>query len=108
MSVLVLDPAPVEIGALIERRRRLGLDRRDELWDGVLHMNPAPHGRHHRVQQQLAQLLGPPAIAAGLTPAVGEFNLGSEHDYRVPDGAVPRSALIELGPGELAERIDWP
>ena len=172
MPTLVMDPAPVEIDALIERRRRLGLDHRDEIWEGVLHMNPAPHGRHHRIGQQLAELLGPLATAVGLVPAIGIFNLGEPEDYRVPDGGVhrpgpdqmyyettalvveivspgdeswdklaffaahdvdevlivdsqkrsvswlglsggeyqpiERSALIDLGPIELAERIDWP
>ena len=35
MPTLVMDPAPAEIDALIERRRRLGLDHRDEIWEGV-------------------------------------------------------------------------
>ncbi len=96
MPTLVLDPAPVEIEALLERRRRLGLDRGDEMWEGVLHMNPGPHGRHHRIQQQLAELLGPPALAAGLTPAIGDFNLGTEDDYRVPDGAIHRPGPDEM------------
>lgn len=90
MPTLVLDPAPVELEALLERRRRLGLDHRDEMWEGVLHMNPAPHGRHQRIGQQLAEALAGPARAAGLLPAMGEFNLGVQDDYRVPDGAVHR------------------
>lgn len=96
MRTLVLDPPPVEIEALLERRRRLGLDRHDEMWDGVLHVNPAPHGRHHRVQHQLAHLLTAPALAAGLIPAIGEFNLGTADDYRVPDGALHRPGPDEL------------
>jgi Uma2 family endonuclease len=90
MPTLVMDPAPVELEALLERRRRLGLDHHDEIWGGVLHMNPAPHGRHHRIAQQLAEILGPCARAAGLTAAVHEFNLGVPEDYRVPDGAIHR------------------
>jgi Uma2 family endonuclease len=90
MPTLVMDPAPVELQALLERRRRLGLDHHDEMWEGVLHMNPAPHGRHQRIAQQLAVALNGPARAAGLLPAMGEFNLGVEDNYRVPDGAVHR------------------
>jgi Uma2 family endonuclease len=173
MSTLVLDPPPHELEALLERRRRSGLHRLDEVWEGVLHMVPAPSFGHASIAQQLAELLGPLARAAGLTPAVGEFNLGdSEEDFRVPDGGlhrgrpsgiwigtaalvieivspgdeswqklpfyaahrvdevlivdpheravhwltragedyreVTRSALIELGPVELAGRIAWP
>src|SRR5207247_3933448 len=63
----------------------------DEVWEGVLHMVPAPSVGHARIAQQLAELLGPAARAAGLIPAMGEFNLGeSEHDYRVPDGGLHR------------------
>jgi Uma2 family endonuclease len=173
MPTLVLDPHTPELEALKERRRRAGLDRLDEVWNGVLHMVPAPHSRHGKVAQQLAVLLDGPARAAGLEPAMGEFNLGeSENDFRVPDGGihhpgpdrlwcptaalvveivspndeswqklpfyaahgvdevlivdpqersvnwlgltggkyreVERSGLIELGPAELAGRIDWP
>jgi Uma2 family endonuclease len=96
MRTVVLDPAPVEFSALLARRRRLGLDGGDEVWDGVLHVNPGPHGRHHRVLQQLAVLLGPAASAAGLVPAIGDFNLGAEDDYRVPDGGLHRPGPDEM------------
>jgi len=52
---------------------------------------PAASFEHARVSQQLAELLGPVARAAGLLAAVSEFNLGaSEHDFRVPDGGLHR------------------
>ncbi len=55
-------------------------------------MVPAPSGQHAEIAQQLAELLGPPARAAGMVPAIGEFNLGdSEEDFRVPDGAIHRT-----------------
>ncbi len=73
------------------RRRRWGLDRLDEVWEGVLHLVPAPRGEHAYVAQQLAEILSAPARDAGLVPAIGRFNLGeSEHDYRVPDGGIHR------------------
>jgi len=173
MPTLVLGAPPPELEALLERRRRAGVDRLDEVWQGVRHMVPGPSFEHARISQQLAVLLDGPARAAGLVPAMSEFNLGvSEHDFRVPDGGlhrpgaagvwlataalvveilspgdeswqklpfyaehhvdevllvdpdtrtvtwlalrdgeyepVERSGLIELGPAELAERIDWP
>jgi Uma2 family endonuclease len=173
MSTLVLGSPPPEIEALKERRRRSGLDRFDEVWDGVLHIVPAPSLAHAYVSGQLAELLAPPAREADLVLAVGGFNLGEdENDYRVPDGGlhrertfgvwqptaalvfeivspddetwdklpfysahsvdevlivdpteravhwlaleggeyreVDRSGLIDLGPSQLAERIDWP
>lgn len=82
--VLIPEPTPPAVEALLEQRRLAGADRHDEMWDGVLHMAPAPRDVHAVVAQQLAELLGPLARAAGLTPSA-EFNLGVEHDYRVPD-----------------------
>ncbi len=90
MPTLVLDPQPMELTALIQRRRRLGQDLFDEMWDGVLHMNPAPSGRHGKIDRQLAIALEPPADAAGLT-STGPFNLGAESDFRVPDGGLHRN-----------------
>ena len=100
MSTLVLDRTTPEIEALKERRRRAGLDRLDEVWEGVLHMVPAPHGRHAKIAQQLAELLGPLAREAGLEPTMHEFNLGrSEEDFRVPDGGLHR---------EFCDRVWYP
>ena len=88
---LVLDPYAYELDALIERRRVSGLDRLDEVWEGVLHIVPAPTFEHAQISQQLAEILGPLARVAGLVAAMGEFNLGeSLHDFRVPDGGLHR------------------
>jgi Uma2 family endonuclease len=89
VPTLVRDPQPAEFEALLERRRRLGQDLFDEVWDGVLHMNPAPHSRHGKVDGQLAHLLYEPARDAGLT-MTGPINLGDREDYRVPDRALLR------------------
>lgn len=90
MPTLVRDPQPAEFEALLERRRHLGQDVFDEVWEGVLHMNPAPSGRHARIEAQLLSVLRVPATVAELT-VVGQFNLGvDEHDYRVPDGGLHR------------------
>lgn len=171
MRTVISDPPPADFEALLERRRRWGADRHDEVWEGVLHVIPAPGQAHWMLDQQLAELLGAPARAAGLI-AGGEFNLGCIDDYRVPDRGlhrpeaagnwcataalvveivspgdetwekvpfyadhqvdellivdpqkrsvnwvvlkdgeycpVQRSGLIDLGPLELADRIDWP
>jgi Uma2 family endonuclease len=171
MRALILEPRVVD--ELIAQRRRSGIGRFDEVWEGVLHIVPVLRGEHADVAQQLAEILGPTARSAGLFATMSEFNVGvSEHDYRVPDGGihrarlagvwhdtaalvieivspgdeswdklpfyaahgvdevlivdpqsksvdwlalaersyqpVKRSALIELGPAELAARIDWP
>jgi Uma2 family endonuclease len=92
MPTLVLDPPPQALRELQESRRRSGLDRFDEIWEGVLHMVPAPLGEHADISQQLAVALDHPARAAGLFPTMSEFNLGdSEADFRVPDGGIHRA-----------------
>jgi Uma2 family endonuclease len=103
MPTLVLDPAPHELQALLERRKRSGLHRLDEVWEGVLHLVAAPSSEHAYIAQQLAVLLDRPARAAGLVPAMHEVNLGtSEDDFRVPDGAlhreIPRSVWNATAP----------
>jgi Uma2 family endonuclease len=97
MRTLLPDPPPDELQALLERRKRLGQDRKDEVWEGVLHMVPAPAHRHADLAQQLAELLGPAARVAGLQPTVAGFNLGdSKDDFRVPDGGLHRPGAAEM------------
>jgi Uma2 family endonuclease len=90
MRTLVLDPPTAGLDPLLEGRRRSGLDRNDEVWEGVYHMVPDPSGPHSSVEWQLARLLMPLAEHAGLH-AGGQFNLGEgEEDFRVPDGGLHR------------------
>lgn len=89
MPTLVMDPAPAEIDALLERREALGLDHRDEVWQGVLHMNQPPSYRHERLSSILHRLLGPCADAAGLE-MVGTVGIGVTDDNRVPDLTLQR------------------
>ena len=89
MPTLVGDPPPAEFEALLDRRRRRGQDLFDEVWEGVLHVNATPPSQHGRLEWQLAGILAPPAASARLR-ALGQFNLGEEGDYRVPDGALVR------------------
>jgi putative restriction endonuclease len=91
MPTLVLGTPPPELEALFERRRLAGVDRLDEVWQGVHHVVPGPSIEHADISQQLAVLLDGPARVAGLRPTMSEFNLGeSEHDFRVPDGGLHR------------------
>ncbi|CAN5555724.1 MAG: Uma2 family endonuclease [Iamia sp.] len=91
MRTVVTGPTDGELAALIERRRATGADLFDEVWEGDYHMAPAPHPAHGQLDQQLAELLGPPARARGLV-GTGPFNLGTPDDYRVPDRGIHREA----------------
>ena len=87
---MVLGPRPREVEELIQRRRALGIDTFDEVWEGSYHMAPAAHPAHGYVGHQLAVLLAPFAGAAGLV-GTDPFNLGEPDDYRVPDRGYHRS-----------------
>lgn len=89
MRTLVLEPLPDELQALLERRRRTGVDRRDEVWQGVYHMVPSPGAAHSLLVAQLAMLLAAHARDGGLHTSV-EFNLGVKDDFRIPDLGVHR------------------
>jgi Uma2 family endonuclease len=73
----------------LARRRRSGIDRYDEMWEGVLHMAPAPAYEHQRIVSALDRFLGPlcEARARGvLAPGINVFSDAvSSEDYRIPD-----------------------
>ena len=81
--------------ALLEPRRRTGLDRYDEMWEGVLHLEAAPRRRHQRVVAALIAALHEPAAQAGLSVEDGINVCHPERpfeDYRIPD-------LVVIEPG---------
>ena len=95
MKTVVVGPQPPEITAFIARRRALGQDRFDEVWEGDYHVVPAPHPWHAYVHNTLAALLDPPAHAAGLVGTT-QFNLGESDDYRIPDSGYHRGVPSEV------------
>jgi Uma2 family endonuclease len=95
MRTVLVGPPAVEVEAWLERRRQLGLDRFDEVWEGEHHAVPGPHGRHGRVDDQLARILGPRADAASLYGS-GPLNIGRPDDSRVPDRAYLRTPDVDL------------
>ena len=84
MKTVVLGPLSPEFEAILARRRALGQDLFDEIWEGEYHMAPAAHAWHGYLDNVLAELLGPLARAAGLV-GTGPFNLGQLDNFRVPD-----------------------
>lgn len=89
MRTLVLDSSLPEIEALLAHRKKTGIDRRDEVWEGVRHLVPATNLDHARIAAQLQRLLDEPARKAGLEVLMQEFNLGDSIDnYRIPDGGL--------------------
>jgi Uma2 family endonuclease len=71
--------------AMLAERRRLGLDKRDEMWDSVLHMVPPPGGEHQRLGTQLIRVLAPLAERLGLISSYETGLYRSADDWRIPD-----------------------
>jgi Uma2 family endonuclease len=77
--------------ALLAERARLGHDKRDEMWDGVLHMVPPANFDHQWFGSRLFRVLVELADERGLL-MTGETGFFREaDDFRVPDWAVCRS-----------------
>lgn len=108
--------------SLLDERRRLGLDVFDEVWEGVLHMVPAPGGPHQRLGTCLSRAIGPAADRRGLLISYETGLYAAVDDYRVPDLAVYRpeqasdrgidasaELVVELrSPGdESYDKLDW-
>ena len=91
MAVLVLDPHAQK--ALIRERRRSGVDRFDEVWDGVYIMSPPPDNEHQRSAYEFSKALeaalsGVAGITAYPTCTVSDRVVKWTKNYRVPDVAV--------------------
>jgi Uma2 family endonuclease len=96
MRAVVLEPDPQWLAT----RRRLGLDRFDEVWDGVLHVVPFPNAEHQRLEGKLETVLERIVEPLGLEvfrnfgiydPAAAETN------YRGPD-------LLVVDPKHVSQR----
>jgi Uma2 family endonuclease len=83
---------PVALPEVLHLRRQTGADRFDEMWEGVLHMAPAPNRQHQLIARELVRFLADvwEPRAGGL--ALGQVNVSTPDrwpdDYRVPDVAV--------------------
>jgi Uma2 family endonuclease len=82
----------------LEARRRLGIDRFDEVWDGVLHVAPMAGTRHMRFESELEAVLRPIAAELGLE-VFHQSNLfdptKGEQNFRVPDLLVVKPEYIK-------------
>lgn len=84
---------------IIESRRRLGIDRQDEMWEGEWHLvNPSKFW-HPRLGSDLLMTLGPIARTSGLLAngdSTGIYRAAD--DWRIPDLVFARpEAVTEAG-----------
>lgn len=101
--------------AAVLHRSRLGLDLRDEEWDGVYHVTPAPSLEQQRLQTALIRVLGDLVERHNLGTLVGEVNVWRSstprRDYRIPDlvveirspGTTPPPSCPSTGPSASAK-----
>lgn len=87
MRTVVLGERPAELEAFLARRRALGQDRHDEVWEGEYHVAPYAHSDHGLVQAEILFAITARAKRRGLV-ALSGCNIGSPDDYRVPDGVL--------------------
>src|SRR3954451_21332658 len=71
--------------SLLAERRSRGVDRWDEMWEGVLHLVPQPTSWHQGFGAGLILALGPRAKALGLGVYYETALYRTDEDYRVPD-----------------------
>jgi hypothetical protein len=104
-----MQPAVIPQSMIVERRR-LGLDHRDEMWEGVLHVNEPGNMDHQRTEARLVVVLHPLAEQLGLeaVPEAGVFDpdVAENRDFRTPDVLVVRpSTTSERGAEGAAELV---
>jgi len=79
--------------SFLAERHRLGADRWDEMWEGVLHMIPPPSGQHQIFGTELVSILRGQVRSLGLVASyeTDVFRPGAElTDYRIPDLVITR------------------
>lgn len=71
----------------LDRRKQTGLDRWDEIWEGVLHMAPAPSYEHQRIVDELIAFFVPllKRSRRGILRAGINVFRERDEDYRIPD-----------------------
>lgn len=100
MDALWLD-IPEEI---LEERRRLGHDKKDECWDGVIHMVPPPSAIHDRFTLDLAVALDAIAKRRGWRAwTAGVYEPDTDKSWRVPDISLARPEQVSTRGLEGAE-----
>ena len=101
MQVLASTDDVSALADVIEQRRAQGLDRCDEMWDGVYRIVPNPAPRHQKLQSLLTHRWYERAAERGLDLA--SVNIGiDQHDFRVPDLAAYRPDTELTSPAYLA------
>jgi Uma2 family endonuclease len=83
---------PVALPEVLRLRRQTGADRFDEMWDGVLHMPPAPSVDHQDTASRICAFFLEMWVPRTGGLALVQPNVSTpdrwDRDYRIPDVAV--------------------
>jgi len=99
--------------ALVESRRQLGIDKKDERWQGEWHFVNPPKQWHARLNTDLFLILAPLARRVGLDPYTDNVGIFADLDldWRIPDQTYARPENIidaGLNGAELVVEIQSP
>lgn len=78
MQAVIVDRKLME--DLLKKRKAIGADRWDEVWDGVMHMNPAPSLEHQRIEKLLTHILDEVVEQAGMGLVLHQVNVADPHE----------------------------
>jgi Uma2 family endonuclease len=82
VKAVIVEVSPAQLA----RRKLTGEDRWDEMWEGVLHMSPAPALEHQRMVDRLLFFLMALLEKTGRGVIVSGINVfRADSDYRIPD-----------------------
>ena len=101
-----------DLDGLRRERARAGADRWDEVWEGVIHMPPAPSMEHQRLGAELVQTLVEAVRRTGRGTVFVQANVADPvegmNDYRIPDVAVVlNESAAEVGETYIAGGPDF-
>jgi len=92
--------------AYLEERHRRGQDKKDELWDGVLHMVPPASYLHGHFDVELVVALRSIGKRRGWLAHTDNLGLfASEKSYRIPDATLARPDQVSKRGLEGAELV---
>lgn len=98
---------PVALPGLLESRKQTGADQWDEMWDGVLHMSPAPNLDHQELEGELEYFcrhFWSPRSKGRVYHQVNVARPGGwPKDYRIPDLALLLPDRFSIRQGDYLE-----
>ncbi len=102
MAKLILPRA--DLAEILRERRHKGIDRRDEVWDGVYVMSPEPDNQHQKLSGRLFSRLEAALEAHPDFDVYPSINISDQREnwrsnFRIPDVAVfaPGNHARDLG-----------